>query len=156
MTSLAEYVEWTAETAVYPGAGTGLYAAEDYVMLGLISELGELASLLKREIRDEVTPKFESVQAELGDICWYTARLYVEHDRLVPDLDQVVEVAQLAYTDTPLARIRRIIDNDWSFGAVANLCEALGHDLHAVLQANMAKLNSRKSRGTIHGSGDTR
>ena len=37
-----------------------------------------------------------------------------------------------------------------------NLCNALGLDAKEVLQLNMAKLESRKDRGVLGGSGDTR
>lgn len=39
---------------------------------------------------------------------------------------------------------------------VAELCTLLDLDLDDVLEANIAKLTSRRERGVIHGSGDNR
>lgn len=39
---------------------------------------------------------------------------------------------------------------------VANLAHELGYDLRTVAGANISKLNSRQTRGKLHGSGDTR
>lgn len=38
----------------------------------------------------------------------------------------------------------------------AVLANALGYDLQEVAQLNLAKIDARKLRGTIHGSGDNR
>ncbi len=39
---------------------------------------------------------------------------------------------------------------------ISQLSSELGYDLEDVAHANLQKLNSRKLRGTIHGSGDDR
>lgn len=39
---------------------------------------------------------------------------------------------------------------------VAEICTVLGADLEIVMQMNIAKLEDRKARGVIHGSGDNR
>ena len=70
----ATYQEWTRTTAVYPEE-----KAEEYLMLGLASEVGELLGKFKKEIRgdgEKITDKLD----ELGDVCWYLARLMDHYD----------------------------------------------------------------------------
>ena len=70
----ATYQEWTKTTAVYPEE-----KAEEYLMLGLASEVGELLGKFKKEIRgdgEKLTDKLD----ELGDVCWYLARLMDHYD----------------------------------------------------------------------------
>ena len=69
-----EYQKKTIDTAIYPGAGTGDNRELVYLALGLSSEAGEVAGKVKKIIRDGL---FEPKQlgAELGDCCWYIARL---------------------------------------------------------------------------------
>lgn len=69
MDFLDEYAKWTAETALYPGAGTGSAEAIVYLTIGLMAEVGE---------RD-ITFMPSDVVDELGDILWYCARLAVEN-----------------------------------------------------------------------------
>ena len=76
----ATYQEWTRTTAVYPEE-----KEEEYLMLGLASEVGELLGKFKKEIRgDGFTEHIDMVTAskldELGDVCWYVARLMDHYD----------------------------------------------------------------------------
>ena len=70
----ATYQEWTKTTAVYPEE-----KEEEYLMLGLASEVGELLGKFKKEIRGDVK-KFGEKLDELGDVCWYLARLMDHYD----------------------------------------------------------------------------
>lgn len=99
------YQDFTDETAIYPEEN-----AQEYLMLGLMSEVGEMASKMKKQLRDGTEFTTEDFCAELGDVLWY--------------------VAQLAST-------RQVFLSDIS-------------------QANVEKLQSRKERGVIGGSGDER
>ncbi len=70
----ATYQDWTKTTAVYPEE-----KEEEYLMLGLASEVGELLGKFKKEIRGDgkkITDKLD----ELGDVCWYLARLMDHYD----------------------------------------------------------------------------
>ena len=69
-----EYQDWTVNTAVYPGAGSGNFQEVLYLVLGLASESGEVAGKLKKIIRgDKVEP--EAFLSEMSDVLWYLARL---------------------------------------------------------------------------------
>ena len=77
----ATYQDWTKTTAVYPEE-----KEEEYLMLGLASEVGELLGKFKKEIRgDEFVENFDGKKVndkldELGDVCWYLARLMDHYD----------------------------------------------------------------------------
>lgn len=113
-----EYQAMTRTTAIYPGVGTGMPEAVVYCSLGLVGESGEVAEAVKKRIRKHgfnslanlPRDQRELLLKELGDVCWYIARL----------------------------------------------ADELGADLDGVLQMNVNKLQDRKDRGVIQGSGDER
>lgn len=104
-----EYQEATKKTAVYP---------EDrdleYLSLGLASEAGEAAGVVKKIIRDHGNVPTQQALAdlatELGDVLWY----------------------------------------------VAQLADVIGLPLRWVAEMNINKLEDRKQRGKLRGSGDHR
>ena len=102
-----QYQEFTHKTAIYPDE-----KAIEYLALGLVSEAGEVAGVIKKKLRDntyflEVKDK---LKAELGDVCWY----------------------------------------------IAQLCYHFDLEFEEILQANIAKLSSRKERNKLTGDGDDR
>lgn len=103
------YQQWTLSTAIYPGAGTGNDAELSYLGLGLNGEAGEVADKIKKHLRDGKLD-IGGIVYELGDVCWYIARL----------------------------------------------AESLGYSLEDILEINHSKLESRKTRDVLTGSGDTR
>ena len=73
---LDDYKQWTRKTAIYPKE-----QELPYLMLGLTSEVGEVADKLKKHIRDRPNESFSdeqiiAIQKELGDVFWYLARLH--------------------------------------------------------------------------------
>ena len=103
------YQQWTLSTAIYPGAGTGNDSELSYLGLGLNGEAGEVADKIKKHLRDGKLD-IGGIVYELGDVCWYVARL----------------------------------------------AESLGYSLEDVLEINHSKLESRKTRDVLTGSGDAR
>lgn len=78
--------QWGAlQTAVYP-VDKGL----EYVMLGLTSEVGEVAGKYKKYLRDggEFTEVREGLLKEAGDVLWYLTMLV---DELDSELSTVAE-----------------------------------------------------------------
>jgi NTP pyrophosphatase (non-canonical NTP hydrolase) len=85
----------TRGTAIYQGANQKTPEAVVYCALGLSGEAGEVSEKLKRLVRksgfsalaamDEDTRA--SIMKEIGDVCWYVARLA---DELGHDLDVVL------------------------------------------------------------------
>jgi len=102
------YQEFTRTTAIYPKDKN-----IEYLILGLASESGEVAGVLKKYIRDGFSKEElrEKLIAECGDIFWYLARI----------CDEVLEI-----------------------------------DMEEVMKVNQAKLEDRKKRDVLKGSGDNR
>ena len=70
-----EYNEGIKQFCIYPDAGEVTDLELSYLTLGLASEAGEVAGLMKKELRDR--PEFSRDEwiAELGDVMWYLTRL---------------------------------------------------------------------------------
>lgn len=85
---LNEYQEWTIETAIYPGAGTGNDLEVTYLTFGLCSEAGEVAGKIKKQIRDG-TLDVGATMSELSDVLWYLARLADAFGMSMEDLAQL-------------------------------------------------------------------
>lgn len=69
---IQQYQLFTRKTAIYPQE-----TALEYLTLGLASESGEVAGVVKKYIRQDYdldTAK-EKLTKELGDVMWYWARL---------------------------------------------------------------------------------
>ena len=98
------YYQQQAENSRLPSADT------EYLLLGLIGEVGEVYSLLAKNIRDETDVDNEKIKKELGDCLWFLATISAD----------------------------------------------FGLHLNDVAQANIDKLNSRKMRNVLTGSGDDR
>lgn len=160
--NITDYIEWTRTTAVYPKD-----QAIEYLKRGLISEAGELCGKTKRIIRDGVRDD-EGIFKELGDICWYAARIADERHINMPDgLDFAlinasgddIKVAQWCYIVVLQCNgIKGILINSiiMLFRWINLLAEQFSLSLSDILVMNREKLESRKERGTICGSGDNR
>lgn len=78
-----DYMRQTRKTALYPDAGSGSMLALAYAGLGL-GEAGEIQNQLKKVIRDDASQVTEkrraAIKKELGDLCWYVARIADELD----------------------------------------------------------------------------
>ena len=97
-----DYQEWTRTTAIYP--------REEYPMLGLAEETGELLGKIAKYYRDGGQMPYEAITKEAGDVLWM---------------------------------LSRILDD-------------LGITLEEAAAMNVTKLESRKERNVISGSGDDR
>lgn len=93
-----EYQRFTRETATYPGVGTSSPEAIIYCALGITGEAGEIAEKIKKVIRsgggfkalDDQRSEFEGdLVKEIGDVCWYLARL---SDELGYSLEQIFKL----------------------------------------------------------------
>ena len=82
----------------------------DHMRHGSVEELGEMAGLSKRLLRDGTVPSKDTVLGEFGDRLWY----------LVGEID------------------------------------AAGFSLEEVASYNLTKLEDRRNRGKLQGSGDNR
>jgi NTP pyrophosphatase (non-canonical NTP hydrolase) len=101
---LNEYQDKTSETLL-PSAQNPFY-----LVSGLCGEVGEVASLFAKSVRDGHVVSQVDLRKELGDCLWF----------------------------------------------IATLADSAGITLEDVAQTNIDKLASRKERGVLQGSGDTR
>jgi NTP pyrophosphatase (non-canonical NTP hydrolase) len=63
---------------IYPDALTGSDLEMSYLTLGLASEAGEVAGLMKKTLRDELQMDAEQYvkwRGELSDVLWYVTRI---------------------------------------------------------------------------------
>lgn len=126
--TLDGYQRSTAETAIYPGKGTSIGLT--YCALKLAGEAGEVAEKVGKAIRDDGF--FNGIYVDGGE---------VQQDgvSITPDRREALK-AELG-------------DVLWYVAAAAR---ELGYDLSDIAQGNLDKLASRKARGLLSGSGDTR
>lgn len=162
-----EYTKFTDTTAVYPNPDTDL----TYPTLGLVDEVAEL-----------YTATHDNVVKELGDVCYYLARLNrALNINLVSVIDSSnkkanlteYELVELMVVDAGYiaGRLKKYIRGDYdrsellnsvypyivgmlsTMGAVAKLFNLT---IEEVMQINKDKLTSRKERGVLKGDGDNR
>ncbi len=166
---IEHYQSWTRNTAIYPAAGTGEVAELMYLSLGLAGEVGELTQLQHREHPELIK--------ELGDVAWYVARLATALNLSLAEPQPVVSkefnieclnLAHLAgmvcncvkklYRDGENAQLRAKIQPPLVEIAaqLATIANSVNIPLDEVLQQNHDKLESRKSRDQLGGSGDHR
>jgi len=162
---------------------TKIYSDEigvPYVVLGIIGEVGEFIEKMK-EVEDEFEK--DLLTKEIGDVYWYLAGFFSEIEKNMGDhiqftktllaVDDAIEIimiapAQLAeltkkflrdeYPNQMSAeRFEKIVKLIQQLhDAMYFLCSEYQVNLEDVLEANIAKLQSRKDRGTLGGDGDTR
>lgn len=174
MKSLNEYQQQAMSTAIFP-----VDRSLDYTVLGLLSEVGELAEAWldnKKSLHD--------VAAEAGDCYWYCAAIA---DTLEVSLADVVNGSHKVYviattnmihnltasSGNLAGLVKKAIRDDSGFFLTERrakaihllgqtvlqldaLCEAQGTSRWAVMNENLDKLASRKARGVLAGSGDNR
>lgn len=174
-----EYQQGALSTAIYP-----LERELDYTVLGLCSEVAEIADWLDSEnARNDAWLK--SVKAEVGDCYWYVAAVA---DALHQPLEDVATKAHHWHYVSGINRTylylvsdsgymagllkKAIRDDDGYLGAerlaimvrtlgrvcwiLDNLCAELNTTRHVVMNDNLNKLADRKTRGVLQGSGDAR
>jgi NTP pyrophosphatase (non-canonical NTP hydrolase) len=151
-----EYQQKAAEFAVYRKD-----REREYLSLGLISEVGELAGKLKKEIRDGVNLT-EAILAEIGDCAWYLSqRCRISGLALVfpggsSSEDGVGDASIISELADCAADLNFRSNAPRTLYLLHELCVRRGTTLEAVCEANIAKLTDRKNRGKLQGSGDTR
>jgi hypothetical protein len=163
-----KYVELSATTAIY-GNGKPKNVRSDYVILGLISEIGEVAGKYKKLIRDGILDK-QAVIGELGDVYWYLAAYCREEDlgkwmpQMTPSIIPSQENPSMTGTIVTAAQSatylfhsgNRMVNLDIIGRAMCILASCFETDVPTILERNLEKLLDRKDRNVIGGNGDTR
>jgi hypothetical protein len=124
---------------------------DEYLDLGYLAEVGELAGKLAKRVRGDIINDMP-IMLEIGDISWFIAikaRLHGEQITLVPIVpgfhDTVFDLMHPAQNAFNL-----------KMSILKNVCDKLGFSFWECLQLNIDKLSVRQDRGTIMGSGDNR
>ena len=124
---------------------------DEYLDLGYLAEVGELAGKLAKRVRGDEIRDF-SIMLEIGDIGWFIstkARLHGEQITLV----QLVP----CFHDTVYDLLHPASNAfNLKMSILKNVCDKLGFSLWECLKLNIDKLESRRIRGEIMGSGDNR
>jgi NTP pyrophosphatase (non-canonical NTP hydrolase) len=178
----SDYQKQARATAIYPDQGNNLV----YPILGLMGEFGEVCEKFKKNIRDnksEFSPDFiESIKKEFGDVLWYFANIYCELKLNLNDIiiDEKVVLSDDIYYNTVICyeEIGRIVDYcynihcglmtievqlikfqrhvKFALSSLSKICKKLNLNLENIAQENIKKLQDRKLRGKLKGSGDNR
>lgn len=135
---------------------------ESYLSLGLWGEAGELASLVAKSIRDETELDNTVVAKELGDVMWFLAgsASYGNNGKAFAALANSTDLLREDVSPYEATEnfISALIAADLLkiFETAVELAHSVGYTLDDVLEMNIAKLQSRRDRGKITGSGDDR
>jgi NTP pyrophosphatase (non-canonical NTP hydrolase) len=162
-----EYQERARATAVYP---TEL--GEIYTTLGLFGEIGEIAQLVKRTLRDGETLNRERLADEIGDCLWYLAMYLFEAQARMPeasyylssdftDDDLPHDVSSLmCWTVEMISSCEGTIEEEYAhesiLAALNTLARHTPYTLEAIARRNLDKLADRANRGVLRGEGDER
>lgn len=139
-----------------------------YLALGLVSEIGELAGRFAKRLRgDSVTDT--DVISELGDVLWFTRMIRA---RYRVDYVTTIKAIHIRHADDA---VRHMFDsavmvyNEMQRDSVTPIMLCLIEDcvehlgklhgaktLEEVAEANYQKLSSRQARGVLLGNGDNR
>ena len=128
--------------------------AQDHARYGLLAEIGELAAIYQKSVRDGVPVDRDRVRAELGDVLWYVAACATLSDLKMSDLGM--------HAPQPgLSMLQLVQAATWHSlttlpGLVAEIAGRHGLGLAEVMEANVDKLARRAATSTIGGSGEDR
>ena len=136
-----EYLPLALRTWTAPLRGTE--EGRQYLMYGLLSEFGEVADVLKKQIRNGTVPDDvrRRLVDEIGDVLWYaTVITYEAREKTTVTVPEWV----------------RMMLSDESGHDFARWVRSVGISFDECRAANIAKLTSRAERGVIQGSGGDR
>lgn len=131
-----------------------------YLYLGMLAEVGEVAEIYQKNIRDNTPIDPQDVLDELGDIAFYVhmlaAKGYGDPITCKEILNGVGEnvVWTLKPADIILGLTNMSLDN--VYNAMLRVGSWYGFTLSDILSANVTKLKRRLANGTIKGNGSHR
>lgn len=137
----------------------------EYLRLGLIAEVGEVAGKLAKKIRDGVFDDKAFIK-ELGDVLWFVANIAEKYNFEFYEKksfygESVIEnyIYDLSAYAGRMYIFSAILSNQAIRGIVESLtalADKFGYTLEQVAEINLAKLRDRQFRGVINGNGDER
>jgi len=146
----------------------------EYLNCGVIGETGELAEEIKKMLRDDnghlTDARRDAIRIEAGDVLWYLsaiatrcglflpdvlAHLYFES--VIPRLSTLTAPARIKQLAADVSAVTCVPDEGTIQDALLSLvdvCDWAGVTIDDVAIANIAKIEGRRARGTVGGSGD--
>lgn len=133
-------------------------AALDHAAFGLVAEVGEVAALFQKSLRDSVPVDVDRLVLELGDVLWYAAACAtLQRDELWVARRQQPWVRAEDVAPGALGAVLAYAQHPSQVAAwVRDLAVAHGRTLDEVQTRNLDKLGRRAATGTIGGSGEDR
>ena len=169
MNNFDEYQEFTNTTAVYPSAD-----ALAYTTCGLVGEACEFAAKVQKlvektyvdiqqkfineksdKVRDGLLTQIDTLR-RLNSVLLEASALLTRAESIKKDIRSEKIKLPLLISPTveqKLELAKELSDSAWY---LAQGSKALDHKLSEIIQINIDKLNSRKERGVLQGSGDNR
>jgi NTP pyrophosphatase (non-canonical NTP hydrolase) len=139
--SFTDYQDFTATT---DKAGTNLNT-----VLGMAGEVGEILGKAKSLTFTQQVP---DVDITIGNMVVAALNCEQMKKRTRVEKLEAISFDRLTKAEKE-ALANEAADVVWY---LARFCDRLGQDFGQVMQRNVAKLSSRKTRGVLHGKGDTR
>jgi NTP pyrophosphatase (non-canonical NTP hydrolase) len=133
-------------------------AALDHAAFGLVAEVGEVAGLFQKSLRDSVPVDVDRLVLELGDVLWYAAACAtLQRDELFVARREQPWVCAEDVAPGALGAVLAYAQHPSQVAAwVRDLAVAHGRTLDEVQIRNLEKLGRRAATGTIGGSGEDR
>lgn len=133
-------------------------AALDHAAFGLVAEVGEVAALFQKSLRDSVPVDVDRLVLELGDVLWYAAACAtLQRDELFVARREQPWVRAEDVAPGSLGAVLAYAQHPSQVAAwVRDLAVAHGRTLDEVQTRNLDKLGRRAATGTIGGSGEDR
>lgn len=144
------------------------WGPETYLLLGYLSELGEVASVVKRAMRDNKGMIDDrDLDLELGDLLWYAVVMFCQSKAKLKDKQpQLFHPAEIPEPATWSGQISfgQIVQGiatlahkpEAALASALGLIKYFGRDFGIVCNTNIDKLAKRAAAGTIKGKGDHR
>lgn len=131
-----------------------------YLYLGMLAEIGEVAEIYQKNIRDNTPIDPKDVLDELGDIAFYVHMLAAKGYGDPVSCKSILKFPQNidVNCDKPMNILLDLYNTNLInvYCAMLSIGKYYGFTLSDILSANVTKLKRRLANGTIHGNGSHR
>nr|DAG86909.1 MAG TPA: NTP-PPase-like protein [Bacteriophage sp.] len=132
----------------------------NYLYLGMLAEIGEVAEIFQKHVRDGVPIDPKDVLDELGDVAFYVHMLAAKGygDVITCKMILGARIGVLPFDNNPISALRTLRDMNLKdiYSVMVSIGQYYGFGLHEILAANVTKLKRRIKNGSIRGSGSHR
>ena len=116
---------------------------KQYLFFGLVSELGEVATLLKKRLCDHTSVDHNEIVSELGDIAYYIASMF--------DPASFAELLSFPIEPVSVRKAMQVLLETHDPAYWRALCVALEVAPHEAIEASIAKLLRLKETDAQYG-----